>query len=106
MFERAPGFLRVADCRARRVCLAWFRRPQLIFGRGLFLSKINADSGVQPPARKYSYFVLAQISCLSRPSRPGRGTYRDRHGRWAWDAVDADALLTNGADADGEVVWS
>ena len=23
-----------------------------------------------------------------------------------WDAVDADALLTNGADADGEVVWS
>jgi hypothetical protein len=23
-----------------------------------------------------------------------------------WDAVDADALLTNSADADGEVVWS
>jgi hypothetical protein len=23
-----------------------------------------------------------------------------------WDAVDADAPLTNGADADGEVVWS
>jgi hypothetical protein len=22
------------------------------------------------------------------------------------DAVDVDALLTNGADADGEVVWS
>jgi hypothetical protein len=22
------------------------------------------------------------------------------------DAVDADALLTNGVDADGEVVWS
>jgi len=23
-----------------------------------------------------------------------------------WDAVDARALLTNSADADGEVVWS
>ena len=23
-----------------------------------------------------------------------------------WDAVDADAPITNGAEADGEVVWS
>jgi hypothetical protein len=22
-------------------------------------------------------------------SRPTRGAYRDRHGRWAWDAMDA-----------------
>jgi hypothetical protein len=35
-----------------------------------------------------------------------------REGRWPssrtleWDAVDAKALLTNGANADGEVVWS
>jgi hypothetical protein len=38
---------------------------------------------------------------------PTRGAYRDRHGRWARDAMDAfgDAL-TNGADADGEVVWA
>jgi hypothetical protein len=26
-----------------------------------------------------------------------KGAYRDRHGRWVRDAVDADALLTNSA---------
>ena len=36
------------------------------------------------------------------PHRRGVG---HRHGRWAWDAVDAEALLTKGAKADGEVVW-
>ena len=39
-------------------------------------------------------------------SRPHKGAFRDRHERRAGDAVDADALMTNGADADGEVVWS
>jgi hypothetical protein len=39
------------------------------------------------------------------PSRPpeGRLAIVTDAGR---DAMDADALLTNGADADGEVVWS
>src|SRR5471030_3040568 len=43
---------------------------------------------------------------------PHRGAYRDRHGRWARDAVDAAASgariarWTNDAFADGEVVWS
>jgi hypothetical protein len=37
---------------------------------------------------------------------PHTGAFRDRHERRAGDAMDADALLTNGADADGEVVWS
>jgi hypothetical protein len=39
------------------------------------------------------------------PSRPteGRHAIVTAAGR---DAVDADALLTNGAEADGEVVWS
>jgi hypothetical protein len=35
-----------------------------------------------------------------------RGTYRDRHGRWARDAMDAIAAQTSGVNADGEVVWS
>ena len=35
-----------------------------------------------------------------------RGAFRDRHGRGRRDAVDAEALLTNSAEADGEVVWS
>jgi hypothetical protein len=43
---------------------------------------------------------------ISRHPGPHRGAFRDRHGRRARDAMDADALLTNGADADGEVVWS
>ena len=42
----------------------------------------------------------------SRRLVPTRGALRGRHGRWARDAVDADALVTNGAHADGEVVWS
>jgi hypothetical protein len=37
------------------------------------------------------------------PAQRGVG---HRHERWVRDAVDAKALLTNGADADGEVVWS
>ena len=37
------------------------------------------------------------------PHRRGVG---HRHGRWVRDAMDADALLTNSAEADGEVVWS
>jgi hypothetical protein len=59
-------------------------------------------------------------------SRPTRGAYRDRHGRWAWDAVDAAAFCarrdrgagwrkacerspserTRDVAAYGEVVWS
>jgi hypothetical protein len=37
---------------------------------------------------------------------PIRGAFRDRHGRWVRDAMDVMAPLTNGAKADGEVVWS
>jgi hypothetical protein len=37
---------------------------------------------------------------------PTRGAYRDRHGRWVRDAVDVTVSLTNGTEADGEVVWS
>jgi hypothetical protein len=37
---------------------------------------------------------------------PVRGTLRDRHERWARDAMDAARHQTNDAIADGEVVWS
>ena len=33
--------------------------------------------------KKYSCFVLTQITSLISPSRPTRGAYRDRHGRGA-----------------------
>ena len=47
--------------------------------------------------------------CSGRPA-PTRGALRGRHGRWERDAVDAASAhasaQTNGAEADGEVVWS
>jgi hypothetical protein len=64
-----------------------------------------------------NHFISIAIPAL-------RGAYHDRHGRWAWDAVDAAASgaqviagrvstreqsnggQTNGADADGKTVWS
>src|SRR5258708_1153485 len=46
---------------------------------------------VQPHLQKYSCFVPTQITSLISPSRPTRGAYRDRHGRWVRDAVDAAA---------------
>jgi len=60
-----------------------------------------ARKPVQPPRKKYFAFSETQISCSVRtvPAR-SRGAYRDRHGRWAWDAVDA------AATRDGEGVWS
>jgi hypothetical protein len=55
--------------------------------------------------KKYSDLQKQQITLYPSPSRPteGRHAIVTAAGR---DAVDADALLTNGAEADGEVVWS
>ena len=40
---------------------------------------------------------------------PTQGAFRDRHGRWKRDAMDAIAqahiVRTNEAIADGEIVW-
>src|SRR5260370_11066435 len=52
---------------------------------------------VKPRNQKYFGFRLTQIRCISKPSRPDRGAFRDRHGRWAGDAVDAAARETSGA---------
>jgi hypothetical protein len=52
-----------------------------------------------------------QLHISARPG-PMRGTLRDRHERWAGDAVDvsvsqrANHLPTNDAIMDGEIVWS
>jgi hypothetical protein len=61
---------------------------------------------VQPSSKKYSDFQKPQISPYIRRLVPTRGALRGRHGRWARDAVDVEVPLTNGTDADGEVVWS
>jgi hypothetical protein len=46
---------------------------------------------VKPRNQKYFASPLTQIRCISKPSWPDRGAFRDRHGRWAGDAVDAAA---------------
>jgi hypothetical protein len=71
-----------------------------------FTSRIKANQPVQPFLKKYSDFPKPQITFMSPAVRSRK------EGRWPSsrtlgpDAVDAAALLTNSADADGEVVWS
>ena len=49
---------------------------------------------VQPLLQKYFSSRLTQITSLIRPVLSHRGAFRDRHGRWERDAVDAAALGT------------
>jgi hypothetical protein len=71
------------------------------------LNSFNVIWVVQMGFEKYFASLRGQITGLFRAIPcPMRGAFRDRHGRWVRDAVDANALLTNSADADGEVVWS
>jgi len=59
---------------------------------------------VQSYLQKHFRSSPKQITSLVAPSRPTKGAAPivTNAGR---DAVDAKAALTNGADADGEVVW-
>jgi len=70
-----------------------------------FLNRIRLFLPVQSRSKKYSGFPKLQISLYPRPSTPleGRIAIVTDAGL---DAMDAAALLTNGANADGEVVWS
>jgi len=75
--------------------------------RANLLRRIKLISPVQPRLQKDFRSRLGQIRSISAAVPASlRGAFRDRHGRWAGDAVDAAALLTNSAGADGEVVWS
>jgi hypothetical protein len=70
-----------------------------------FSCYFNLICPVQSSREKYFCFHPTQITGLLCASRPIRGAFRDRHERGRRDAVDAAALLTDGAQADGEVVW-
>jgi hypothetical protein len=64
-----------------------------------FPNSFNVIWVVQMGLEKYFRFLSGQITGLFRAIPCSmRGAFRDRHGRWARDAVDADALLTNCAD--------
>jgi hypothetical protein len=51
--------------------------------------------------------AVGQITTiLPRVPHPIRGAFRDRHERWARDAMDAMSHETTETIADGEIVWS
>ena len=73
-----------------------------------------ADSGDFEDSlqRRYSISDYPKSRLTTRPNQQYVDLVPSRYeGRFAivtsagWDAVDAEALLTNGADAYGEVVW-
>ena len=61
---------------------------------------------VKPCHEKYFAFTEMQITCMTLPIPHPQGALRDRHGRWARDAVDAIMLQDVQCVADGQVVWS
>jgi hypothetical protein len=61
---------------------------------------------VNSPHQKYFAFPETGNPLSMRHPEPARGALRDRHGCWARDAMDAKAVQTSAAGADGEVVWS
>jgi hypothetical protein len=99
--------------------------PNRLRAKTNFVSRFNLIWAVQFPPAEIFRFPLHPNQWLSRRcSGPIRGAYRDRHERWARNAVDARALRAKGdrrADfsvsdrrprkdeqrffADGEVVW-
>jgi hypothetical protein len=81
-------------------------RAGVLYQKTNFLKQFNLIWVVQSCREKYFALSRPQITGIFPASCLTRGAYRDRHGRWVRDAVDAAALLTNGAQADGEVVWS
>jgi hypothetical protein len=74
--RRPVGFIRAAD--------RSFEKPDL-------LKRINLIWVVQSHLQKYSASRFAQINSRTLAVPALRGAYHDRHGRWAWDAVDAAA---------------
>src|ERR1700687_2810652 len=71
-----------------------------------FLKRFNLICPVQSHLQKYFRSRLTQITSISAAVSSHRGAYRDRHGRGAGCGGREQRGLTNGADADGEVVWS
>jgi hypothetical protein len=69
------------------------------------LSRIKLFLPVQSRAKKYSASRLCKSAAFLPPSTPLQGRIAIVTDA-GLDAMDAAALLTNSANADGEVVWS
>jgi hypothetical protein len=73
-----------------------------------FSKRINAESTVQPPHLKYFAFAVGQIIFRTsrHPAPEKRGVSRSSRTLGAGCDGRFGGALTNGAMADGEVVWS
>jgi hypothetical protein len=60
---------------------------------------------VQSSCEKYFDSLQTQITSPSIAFRPDGGAFRDRHGRGE-ECGGRDGAADDGANADGEVVWS
>jgi hypothetical protein len=70
---------------------------ELLRKNGDLLSRIKLICPVQSCWKKYCASRFPQISAMSPPIPAHRGAFRDRHGRWARDAVDASGAEDEGA---------
>jgi hypothetical protein len=80
--------------------------PKHLRARAILSRQIKLRLPVQSCSQKYFHSLFAQITCISLASRPtqrgGSRSSRTRGGmRWTLMVP-----ITNGTDADGEVVWS
>jgi hypothetical protein len=66
---------------------------------------MSVSVSVQSSLQKYFVSPFGRNSFIDSPSRPDRGALAIVTNA-VRDAVDVAAPLTNGAEADGEVVWS
>jgi len=60
----------------------------------------------RPQDQKISLAPSGKSVALLRASRAHQGAFRDRHGRWTRDAMDALCRKTSGVCTDGEIVES
>jgi hypothetical protein len=84
---------------------AFAASPAALRVKSNFLSRIKLILPVQSLLKKYSVFPKKQITSYIPPSTPleGRIAIVTDAGL---DAMDAAALLTKSANADGKAVWS
>jgi hypothetical protein len=59
-----------------------------------------------PLPKNMPLYLMVETSLEPSPSHPTKGAYRDRHERGVGCDGRKQRQQTNGADADGEVVWS
>jgi hypothetical protein len=80
-----------------RACLSPNRAAFARTTTGCVACRANhAWLGPVPPAKTFRFAVPPNHPYNFRHPVPARGAYRDLHGRWAWDAMDAAASGARG----------